>query len=55
MSLLGGSGQSKYSTAIALDLLKSETIGIVNELLLLNFAVGELLLSATYLADQKGR
>lgn len=55
VSLHGGSGQSGYPTAIALDLLKSEVIGIVNDLRRLNFAVAELLLSATYLAEQKGR
>lgn len=55
MPLRGGSGQSEYSAAIALDLLKSEFIGIVNDLRLLNFAVAELLLSATYLVEQKGQ
>lgn len=46
--------KSEYSTAILLD-LKSEVTGIVNDLCLPNFAVGELLLSATYLAAWKGR
>jgi len=53
--LHGGSGQSEYSIAIALDLHKCEVVGTVNDLCLLNFAVAELLVSATYLAEQKGR
>lgn len=46
--------KSEYSTAILLN-LKSEVTGIVNDLCLPNVAVGELLLSATYLAAWKGR
>lgn len=53
LCLRRGSGQSGYSSAITLHLLQPEVTGTY--LRPLNLAVAELLLSATYLAEEKGR
>lgn len=55
LSLCRESGQNDYSSAIISNLTKSEVTGAVNDLHILIFAVSELLLSATYLAGEKGR